>query len=310
MIKRLVAAFLAVSMAALCACGDEQVIHEQAEQTEITLSWWGNDARHEYTLAAVNKFQEKYPYIKVKWGQYFPEGEYCPNDISGCTNTALGQIMSFYNYPTQITLTYAEADISTQSLNWSNIKGHNTRPLHSKTSLICNSSDAHKAIGRLMRQLGELNNSDYTNSNSTSTSSQTYAHVTMSNLGFTTGSWDDYDGSSVRNQLDAQHLLLVRGQTSGGNGHAWVIDGYLEDREADCIVEKINTSHGEMLNIIEVISQNFIYYNHINWGWYGDNNGYFSDGVFNTISVLWPDTSNNSGGYNLGNSVRFVSIYH
>ena len=66
MIKRLVAAFLAASMAALCACGDEQVIHEQAEQTEITLSWWGNDARHEYTLAAVNKFQEKYPYIKVK----------------------------------------------------------------------------------------------------------------------------------------------------------------------------------------------------------------------------------------------------
>ena len=66
MIKRLLALFLSAAFAGLCACGDEQVIHEQAEQTEITLSWWGNDARNEYTLAAVAKFEEKHPDIKVK----------------------------------------------------------------------------------------------------------------------------------------------------------------------------------------------------------------------------------------------------
>ena len=64
--KKALAVFLALAMALLSACGNEQVIHEQTEQTKITLSWWGNDARNEYTLAAVKLFEEKYPGIKVK----------------------------------------------------------------------------------------------------------------------------------------------------------------------------------------------------------------------------------------------------
>lgn len=31
----------------------------------ISMSWWGGDARHDATMAAVNKFMEKYPNIKV-----------------------------------------------------------------------------------------------------------------------------------------------------------------------------------------------------------------------------------------------------
>ncbi|MBR1738802.1 MAG: carbohydrate ABC transporter substrate-binding protein [Ruminococcus sp.] len=65
--KRMIAFMTAGAMALLCSCGeDKSVVLEQTQQTEITLSWWGNDVRTEYTLEAVELFEEKYPYIKVK----------------------------------------------------------------------------------------------------------------------------------------------------------------------------------------------------------------------------------------------------
>ncbi len=47
-------------------CSEQQIVMSQPEQTEITLSWWGNDTRTEYTLEAVQKFQKLHPDIKVK----------------------------------------------------------------------------------------------------------------------------------------------------------------------------------------------------------------------------------------------------
>ncbi|MDE5755358.1 MAG: ABC transporter substrate-binding protein [Oscillospiraceae bacterium] len=48
------------------SCSNESVIQPQQEQTEITLSWWGNDTRNEYTIQAVQEFEKLYPDIKVK----------------------------------------------------------------------------------------------------------------------------------------------------------------------------------------------------------------------------------------------------
>ena len=59
----LLTALLVVS---LCSgCGDKTIITSSDEQIEISLSWWGNDARHEYTLAAVKEFERIHPEIKV-----------------------------------------------------------------------------------------------------------------------------------------------------------------------------------------------------------------------------------------------------
>lgn len=66
-IASLTALALSVSMF-VCSCGADntEVLHEQVEQTEITLSWWGNDTRNEYTLEAVARFEKAHPEIKVK----------------------------------------------------------------------------------------------------------------------------------------------------------------------------------------------------------------------------------------------------
>ena len=64
--RRLTALLTALALAGLTACTEEQVVLEQTEQTEITLSWWGNDVRNEYTLEAVERFEAAHPGIKVK----------------------------------------------------------------------------------------------------------------------------------------------------------------------------------------------------------------------------------------------------
>ncbi|MBR7085060.1 MAG: carbohydrate ABC transporter substrate-binding protein, partial [Oscillospiraceae bacterium] len=50
----------------LTGCTEQQVIKSQEEPTEITLSWWGNDTRTEYTIQAVQEFEKLHPDIKVK----------------------------------------------------------------------------------------------------------------------------------------------------------------------------------------------------------------------------------------------------
>lgn len=44
--------------------GEKQA--EDSENVTIRMSWWGNDERHKATLAAIEKFEQKYSYIKVK----------------------------------------------------------------------------------------------------------------------------------------------------------------------------------------------------------------------------------------------------
>ena len=66
--KKLFFRSFAAAAAAVClvSCGDKAVVQSQKPKTEITLSWWGNDARTEYTIEAVEAFEELHPDIKVK----------------------------------------------------------------------------------------------------------------------------------------------------------------------------------------------------------------------------------------------------
>lgn len=57
---------LAVIPVILSGCGNDIVMTNQNQQTEISFSWWGNDARHDYTLEAIKEFEKLHPDIKVK----------------------------------------------------------------------------------------------------------------------------------------------------------------------------------------------------------------------------------------------------
>ncbi|MBR6872697.1 MAG: carbohydrate ABC transporter substrate-binding protein [Ruminococcus sp.] len=65
--KKLLAAFAAAAvMLGTSSCEEDKTVRDQKVQTTISLSWWGNDSRNEYTLEAVKRFEELHPDIKVK----------------------------------------------------------------------------------------------------------------------------------------------------------------------------------------------------------------------------------------------------
>lgn len=237
------------------------------------------------------------PYVSVTWGQIYPEGELCPNGISGCTNTALAQIMSYYEYPASINITY-DNNSFVENLNWSQMKSHATQHPYSN----CNSQTTHISISRLHRQLGHLNNSEYSY-NSTGTYTTIYAKGTIQGLGYQTGDWNSYDIVLAKNQLDANHLLLMRGEvTDSSLGHAWLLDGYLPYRQYVYRLEPIGINGAWV--VTNVTPENIVSYHcHMNWGWYGVCNGYFSTVVFNLNS---PEFGNNIQI----SSVVCLPIYH
>lgn len=214
------------------------------------------------------------PYVTVQWGQTHPEGEYCPNGISGCVNTAMAQIMSYYNYPLSIDLTYDNADISVQALNWTDIKTHQTGHLLNT----CSTPDTHKAIGRLCRQLGYMNNSSY--GTNITTTLYNNAVSTMASLGYSIPNNISFDFNSIMNQLNSQHLFMITGSRIGESvGHAWVLDGYKYIETGFYRLEPIGLNGEWIITDSNVTITRLCHYN---WGWYGDCNGYFSAGVFDT----------------------------
>ncbi len=238
------------------------------------------------------------PYVSVRWGQFYPEGEYCPNGIAGCTNTAIAQIMSYYNYPTSIDLTYSGADVNTQSLNWADMKTHTTG--HNLSS--CGISETHKAVCRLLREIGERDSSMYLPSYTSTT--DYYPPFTLSSLGYTCGGWSTYNGNLIRLQLNISHLYLVSGD-EGNMGHSWVLDGYMNQTATIRQMARTATSGWFFTG---VVNYETTYYLHFNWGWYGNCNGYFSEGVYNTAGAFQYDILQNAT-HNYSN-INFLSVYH
>ena len=56
---------LVIAALLLSGCGSKAVLTSNFEQVNVSLSWWGNDVRNEYTLAAVKEFEKLHPEINV-----------------------------------------------------------------------------------------------------------------------------------------------------------------------------------------------------------------------------------------------------
>ena len=64
--KKTAALIAAAAIFSLTSCNSEPVVTTNNEQTEISFSWWGNDARNEYTIKAIREFERLNPDINVK----------------------------------------------------------------------------------------------------------------------------------------------------------------------------------------------------------------------------------------------------
>ncbi|MBR5780852.1 MAG: C10 family peptidase [Bacteroidales bacterium] len=243
------------------------------------------------------------PKLTTHWGQTGYEGTFAPNGISGCVNTALAQIMAHYEYPVQLNLTYDYAPISVLNLDWPEIKKY--KGVYYDMA----SNSAHEAIGYLLRQLGELTDSNYESPDGTFSTSEA-ALTVLSELGYTVSSnLVNYETRNFYSALNNGKLIYMSGLQMSNNGetlgHAWVVDGYFE-RELHYLVwtKDINSP------IRELLDESYTYkrYNHINWGWDGDSNGYFLDDVFNAADAVQYDRIYNFMNYNFTINLKYFLI--
>ncbi|MCD8289885.1 MAG: C10 family peptidase, partial [Prevotella sp.] len=204
------------------------------------------------------------PLIKTEWGQNSPFNLQCPtingtNAPTGCVATAMSQIMYYFKYPTEATTdipaysNYSELPATT--FNWDAMRTYYNSSYDNDEN--CN------AVAELMHYAGQAVQMEYSLSGSGAlmedipTAFHNYfgyecggtiavgANYTYTGLGdFRSFSdWNDL----LYTELANGYPFILSGVSADNYGHAFIVDGY--------------DGNG---------------YYHINWGWNGYCNGYYS----------------------------------
>jgi len=237
------------------------------------------------------------PLVPVQWGQGTPfnnnVGGQCNNDTgnnkywAGCVATAVAQIMSYWKHP---------ASMNGYSFNWGELNQYTARPKAypgaGEKDIDSAPANVKSQLANLFLQIGKEVNMNYgcegSGAHTENAMSLLIKHgfKVMTVAVFGTPLLIDYNSNNAIASISRKEPLIVRGcshktvtttkflgitvstSSSYDGCHAWVIDGYMKRRA---------TSNGVNIDYD---------YIHNNWGWYGDLNGYFRSGVFNSSSGL------------------------
>ena len=193
--------------------------------------------------------------IQTIWGQWFFYNDFCPiiNGVKapvGCGPIAMGQVMRYHQYPS--------------TFNWSNM------PYNYSTS----------TTAQFPYQIGLACNANYTDTatyvklDSVKNALESFGyHVDVAN----------HSASTTINSLLSGRPVIMRGDISDDDGslsgHEWVASG--------CSNTSYHTRYE--LFVMEtptIITSAYVYetdyhysdtYIYMNWGWYGEGNGYYLD---------------------------------
>lgn len=230
------------------------------------------------------------PLVKVKWGQSWPEGMFCPNKIAGCGPVAALQILSAMELPQSITYTFPEKDISTENIDWSELKKHVKSGPWENFCVVFNdcslSKNGHRSLGRIARQIGYDANANYLQ-NGTETVSNSVTDVITRLTGKNV--WRQGNSAltlyNYMYDLGSSNIVAyVRGDDcseESAGGHAWVADGVWQ---VGLIIyfwgEGAVVDPSQPPTMVRTQVQDCSRYLHFNWGYNGNCNGYFLVNVF------------------------------
>ena len=250
---------------------------------------------YESTLEYENRvIQKKNPLIVTKWSQNTPFNDNvkyknCSGGTApaGCVPVAIGQLMAFWKYPTTF---------YSQSYNWTSIiqyptlsQMQNTAPASVKTQ-----------VATLMDQLGQRMSSDYS-CETTGTDSDKATSV-LTAAGFSHGNMQSYNYNTVVSSINSGQPVFGRGNSGRvkvlgivvgyTGGHAWIIDGYLTtETKYNYIAERRSRTDGAIIDRWTGSNVYNSHYHHVNWGWGGYRDGYFSAYYFDASN--FPDFNSN-----------------
>lgn len=205
-----------------------------------------------FTRAGDNKIE---PLIQVNWNQSTPYNTYCPRKeaLVGCVAVAMAQAMSVHRYPArpQGQVSYASALYGGLNINFDNERAYNW------DNIMNPEMDNYDDLARLLYHAGMSVRMVYGVDKSGIPSSEVsrISQALMNHFSYPEGvtyHWrDTYDGDWAQmllNELSAGRAIVYNAIDSKAKaGHSFNIDGY---------------------------DGNSLF--HVNWGWGGHGNGYFS----------------------------------
>ena len=230
------------------------------------------------------------PMIKTEWDQEYPFNIQAPDGYpAGCVTIATAQLMKYWRYPSYI---------GNKVLIWSKIDDNVNdysdltfllKHISSGIDVKYKTNNKGQKVGRttLHKALKYLKSLNY------SVPNQLY----------------DYKYEKVINSLNNGYPVLMKGKQEknmGGlwysEGHDWLVDGYVEQRETisatlTYIVIDVDDNNNTSTHY-EYEPQNITrYYNylHINWGWGKGKNGYYCKDVFYVRDRYLPNSDDTYG---------------
>ncbi|MCD8302324.1 MAG: C10 family peptidase, partial [Prevotellaceae bacterium] len=197
----------------------------------------------------------------ASWSQYEPYYLQCPQDgnsycLTGCAPTATSIAMRYHTWPirgTGATKEYETGNVTVASRNleehiydWDNMLLQYTRNY---------STTEANAVAELIADVGAAFRATYTTSvtgvqSGAWTNKQLHDHFGYSST-IDWASWDTCESDDewydlLKGELEADRPLIYRGVTSSNSAHEFIVDGYTDNN-----------------------------YFHINYGWGGQNDGYY-----------------------------------
>ena len=211
---------------------------------------------------------------------------------TGCTATAMAQVMRFYRYPEKTkavipsySITYkSEKDGSQKTvtqkaiprntvIDWDNMQDTYSWP----DGHVANTQDS--AVANLMHYCGQAVTMHYGPSSGANFSAEAYIKYFGYDNSCYVGERYDYSIDDwfdmLYNEIEQGYPVLFSGFSSGG-GHAFVLDGFDGD------------------NLF-----------HLNWGWGGGSNGWFLVGILNPGDNSGIGASSSSDGYSMSQRALF-----
>lgn len=239
------------------------------------------------------------PQLSLVWGQRGIYGQFCSNTYAGCTPLAIGTVIIQQNYKAgadkTIYYNFEEADVNSEYVEWIELYRHKYSYSYEGGKFngehLCYAADkaaVHKTIGRILRQIGEDANTDYSDPNFSSTLTNNIKPMLQKYAapGMVISDFKDYNHLYIPKYIDQGLVVMSAGTppteiNPNGGGHTWVADGYDfydENGEYRTYDKETDTFSNWMSYHRRTISI------HMRWGWSGQDDGYFSGNVFRTSS--------------------------
>ena len=246
--------------------------------------------------------------LTTRWNQGSPYNITCPKyykeedgtqhyPATGCTATAMAQVLNFYRYPEKTrsiipahsnTYTYTDKNdgnkkktvtVTTKAIPRNTvIDWDNMRDTYSWIDINhANAQDT--AVANLMLYCGQSVKMGWGPSSGANFSTEAYVNIFGYDNSCYIGERYDYSIDDwfdmLYNEIEQGYPVLFSGYSSGG-GHAFVLDGFDGD------------------NLF-----------HLNWGWGGGSNGWFLVGILNPGDSSGIGASSSSDGYSMGQRALF-----